>query len=156
MFGRLMSRSSVVVEEVRSNRVPRPPTWAGASRFRLRVLLVDDEIDQLLPLADILRHGGMAATIATSVDEVLFEVQMSSPDVVVLDADMADRGLFSQLRALISTLPVVLMNSGTRHDAMWGAMLATVGVACIAKPVDARKLIDLLSDSSRFTMHSAQ
>jgi DNA-binding NtrC family response regulator len=151
-----MSRSSVVVEEVRSNRVPRPPTWAGcASRSWLQVLLVDDEIDQLLPLADVLRHAGMAPTIATSVDEVLFEVEMSSPDVVVLDADMADRGLLSQLRALISTLPVVLMNSGARHDAMWGAMLATVGVACIDKPVDARKLIDLLSDSSRFTRCSA-
>jgi len=150
-----MTRSNVV-EEVRSNRVPRPATWPGCvSQRGLKVLLVDDEIDQLLPLADVLRRAGLAATIATSDDEVLFEVRVSPPDVVVLDAVMADRGLLYQLRALISTLPVVLMNSGARHDAMWGAMLATAGVASIDKPVDARQLLDLLSDSSRFPRRSA-
>jgi len=150
-----MTRSNVV-EEVRSNRVARPATWPGCvSQRGLKVLLVDDEIDQLLPLADVLRRAGLAATIATSDDEVLFEVRVSPPDVVVLDAEMADRGLLYQLRALISTLPVVLMNSGARHDAMWGAMLATVGVASIDKPVEARQLLDLLSDSSRFPRRSA-
>jgi hypothetical protein len=51
---------------------------------------------------------------------------------------------------------VVLMNSGARHDAMWGAMLATLGVASIDKPVQARQLLDLLSDSNRFPRRSAQ
>ena len=77
-------------------------------------------------------------------------MKMSPPDVVVLDVTMADRGLLSRLRALISPLPVVLMRSAARHDALWGAMLATIGVACIDKPVDARRLLGMLSDSKRF------
>jgi DNA-binding NtrC family response regulator len=150
-----MTRSNVV-EEVRSNRVPRSAPWAGcASQLALEVLLADDEIDQLLPLADLLRRAGLAPTIATSADEVVFEVRMSPPDVIVLDAEMAARGLLYQLRALISTVPIVLMNSGARQDAMWTAMLAMVGVASIDKPVDARKVLDLLSDSRRFPRRSA-
>ena len=119
-----------------------------------RVMLVDDEIGQLLPLADTLRRAGLTPSIATSSDEVLFEIAMSPPDVVVLDAEMADRGLLAQLRAAISTLPVVLMNRTARHDAVWKAMLVTVGVTCIDKPIDARTLLGLLSDSRRFPRRS--
>jgi len=111
---------------------------------RLKVLLVDVEIGHLLPLTEVLRRSGLAATIATSDDEALFEVRVSPPDVVVLDAEIADRGLMNQLRSMISTLPVVLMSSAARHDALWGAMLASVGVTYIDKPVDVQKLLDLL------------
>jgi DNA-binding NtrC family response regulator len=150
-----MTRSNAA-EEVRSNRVARPATWPGCvPQLALKVLLADDEIDQLLPLADVLRRAGLAATIATSADELVFEVRVSPPDVVVLDAEMANGGLLYQLRALISTVPIVLMNGGARHDAMWTAMLATVGVVSIDKPVDARKVLDLLSDSRRFPRRSA-
>ncbi len=148
-----MTRSRVAVE-ARSKRVV--PRWARrASAGCLQVLLVDDEIDLLLPLADALRHAGVATTIATSSDEALFESEVSPPDVVVLAAEMAERGLLSRLRALLSTLPVVLMNSPARHDVTWRAMLATVGVTCIDEPVHVRELLDLLSDSSRFPRRSA-
>lgn len=134
------------VGEARSKRAPHRP----ASQSCLKVLLVDDEIDLLLPLADALRCGGLAATIATSSDEVVFEIGMSPPDVVVLDSELADRGLLAQVRALIATLPVVLMNSAGRPDVTWKAMLATIGVTCVERPIDAPMLLALLSDASRF------
>jgi DNA-binding response OmpR family regulator len=117
---------------------------------RVQILLVDDEIDLLLPLAEALHRAGLAPTIATSSDEVLFEIGVSPPDIVLLDADMAGRGLLAALRASISTLPVVLMNSATRHDPTWKAMLATVGVMCIDKPIDVGMLLALLTSSNRF------
>ena len=139
-----MTRS--VVQEVGAKGVP------GWTAFRLQVLLVDDEIEKLLPLCDALRRAGLAPTIATSIDELLFKIQMCPPDVVVLDAEMANRALFAQLHA--TALPVVLVNSAKRHDMMWRAMLATIGVTCIDKPIDAGMLVELLSDSSRFPMRS--
>lgn len=140
------------VEEPRS----RLPAWPGCAHpLRLQVLLVDDEIDQLLPLADVLRRAGLAPTIATSVDEAEFEVRMSPPDVVVVDAELADRNLLARLRTMVSTLPVVLMSPDARPDAIWRAMLAIAGVVYVEKPVDARRLVELLSDASRFPKRSA-
>lgn len=113
---------------------------------KLQVLLVHDELEQLLPLADVLRHAGMAPTIATSDAEAVFDVQTSLPDVVVLDAEMAVRSLLSRIRALGAELPVVLM-IGAR-DPQIAAMLAIAGVSSITKPVDARQLIGLLRDAT--------
>jgi len=105
---------------------------------------VDDELEPLLPLADVLRRCGFVATIATSDDEALFAVRMSPPDVVVLDAEMADRSLFWQLRALVPKLPVVLMINSAIGDSRISAMHAIDGIAFVEKPVGARQLIGLL------------
>ena len=55
---------------------------------------------------------------------------------------------------MISTLPVVLMSSAARHDALWVAMLASVGVTYIDKPVDVQKLLDLLQTQA--TLHAVR
>ena len=88
----------------------RVTSCAGAPcATRLSVLLVDDEIEHLLRVADVLRYAGMLPTIATSDEEALFDVRTSRPDVVVLDADMADRGLLARIREHVAKLPLVLM-----------------------------------------------
>jgi len=147
-----MTRSDAV-EPPRSERRTTPTRWfVGASCNRkLQVLLIDDEIEQLLPLADVLRRAGIAPTIATSDDEAIFDVQMSRPDVVVLDAEMADRSLLSRLRALASKLPLVLMISVPSREPQIAAMLAIAGVSGIEKPVDARRLLGLLCDACRLS-----
>jgi DNA-binding response OmpR family regulator len=145
-----MTRSDAV-EQPRSERCTTPPSWpVGASCNRkLQVLLIDDEIEQLLPLADVLRRAGIAPTIATSDEEAIFDVQMSQPDVVVLDAEMADHSLISRLRALASKLPLVLMISVPSREPQIAAMLEIAGVSGIEKPVDARRLLGLLCDARR-------
>ena len=146
-----MTRSDVA-DEPRTRRASAPSWPAGAPGvLPLQVLLIDDEIEHLLPLADVLRRAGLAPMIATSADEALFHVATAPPDVVVVDAEMAERSLLERLRAVVSNLPCVLMLRVPAHDAQLPAMLATSGVACIEKPVDARQLIRLLSDARPFT-----
>ena len=145
-----MTRSAAV-EQPRSRRCSTPPSWfVGApGNTKLQVLLIDDEIEQLLPLADALRRAGMLPTIATSDEEALFYVRISPPDVVVLDAEMADRSLLVGIPALAAELPLVLMISAPTNDPRIAAMLAIAGVACVEKPVHAWRLVELLSDAHR-------
>lgn len=146
-----MTRSDAA-DEPCSKYAASLPSWAAGApgTAELEVLLIDDEIEQLLPLADVLRRSGLAPMIATSDDEALFHVGTSPPDVVVIDAGMAERGLLDELRAVVSNLPCVLMISAPAHDAQIAPMLAISGVACVEKPVDARQLIRLLVDAQRF------
>lgn len=140
----------IVVDELRSTSTATP-SQSTTRQTRLRVLLIDDEIEQLLPLADVLHRAGFVPTIATSDDEALFDVETSPPDVVVVDAEMVDRSLLARLRALISKLPLVLVIGAPTDAPRIAATLATAGVAYIEKPVKARELLDLLSDASRFS-----
>ena len=143
-----MTRSDVV-EQPRSKRFTTPPSCSVSAlrSTRLQVLLIDDEIEQLLPLAATLRRAGMVPTIATSDEEALFDVRTSRPDIVVIDAEMADRSLLVGIRALVAKVPMVLMISDPTHDPKIAAMLAIAGVACVEKPVHARRLLELLSDA---------
>ncbi len=128
----------------------RTPSRCFASELRParhQVLLIDQEIDHLLPLADALRRAGMVTTIATSDEEALFYVRTSQPDVVVLDAEMADRSLLAGIRTIVAKLPLVLMIGVPTHDPAIAAMLAISGVACVAKPVPAWRLLELISDA---------
>lgn len=145
-----MTRSDAVAQPRSKRCTTSPSSFVDEPRTaKLQILLVGDELEQLLPLADVLRHAGMVPTIATSDVEALYDVQMSRPDVVVLDAEMADRSLLSRLRALVAKLPVVLMISVPAHGPQITTMLALDGVVCVEKPVDARRLLDLLSDARR-------
>jgi len=143
-----MSRSGLA-SVLRAHRSPRPPRWAWAAALRARpqVLLVDDEIDLLLPLADALRAAGLAACIATSRDEALFDVAASPPAVMVLDAELADRQLLIRLRAQVAMLPIVLTSTAPATEPRIAALLAIAGVTHIAKPIEAPRLLDLLSNA---------
>ena len=114
---------------------------------RLHVLLVDDEIHPLLPLADALRGAGMMTTLATSDEEALCDVRMSRPDVVVLDANIAERGLLVGIRAVLPSLPVVLMIRVPVHDPALRALLASAHVTYIEKPVHALQLLEVVLDA---------
>lgn len=144
-------------DEPRSKQVASSPSWSvGAPGAPgLQVLLIDDEIEQLLPLADVLRRAGLAPMIATSDEEALFHVQTSPPDVVVIDAEMAARSLLCRLRAVVADLPCVLMLRVPAHDAQIAPMLEVDGIVCVEKPVDARQLIRLLSDRRIECTHAA-
>jgi DNA-binding response OmpR family regulator len=123
---------------------------AEALNTRPQVLLVDDEIDHLLPLADALHTAGFAACIATSRDEALFDVASSPPAAVVLDAEMADRMLLFRIRASAVMLPIVLTTTAPATDARIAALLAIAGVTHMAKPVEAQELLALLSNAGVF------
>ena len=110
-------------------------------------MLIDDEMEHLLPLADLLRQSGIVPTIATSDEEALFDIRMSRPDLVVLDAKMAHRGLLVAIRAHVPTLPLVLMISDPTDDPNIAAMLEIADVTCVEKPVHAWRLLELLSDA---------
>jgi len=152
-----MFRSGVAVV-LRSHHTGSPPPRArsAAVEIGLRVLLVDAEIEPLLPLADALHRAGLAASIATSGDEALFDVETSPPDVVVLDGEMADAAaMLSRLRAVTSTLPIVLMITTSPKAPRLAALLALEAVTHIRRPVEARMLLELLSDPSLFPRRSA-
>jgi DNA-binding response OmpR family regulator len=114
-------------------------------------LLIDDEIEALLPLAETLRRAGLAPTIATSLDEALFLVAMAPPDIVVIDVHMAACSLLQRLRSQIAHVRFVLMVGVPANDAEIPALLAIDGVAFVEKPVHARQLIRTLADGNLVT-----
>ena len=154
-----MSRSAVAAV-LRSHHTPSPArraTKTGAVETGLRVLLVDAEIDRLLPLADALHRAGLVASIATSTDEAFFDIEASPLDVVVLDGEMADAPLLARLRAVPSMLPIVLMTTAPAPATAprLAALLAIADVTWLQRPVEAQTLLELLSDASRFPRRSA-
>jgi len=81
---------------------------------RLRALVIDDELDQTTYLSTLLQDQGWEVRSANSADDGLALARETTPDVVLLDVMMPDRGGLSTLVALrkdpgTKDVPVVLV-----------------------------------------------
>lgn len=88
---------------------------------RAKILLVDDEEDNLRVYGDILAAEGYAVRRASSGNEAFALAVESPPDLLLSDVSMADGGgleLLARVRAekSLARVPVILM-SGVRRDA---------------------------------------
>jgi CheY-like chemotaxis protein len=81
-----------------------------------RILIVDDNLDQCIPLLRLLHHSGHATACVCTGETALGMVRLSRPDLVLLDAMMPDMDGTQVLREIrrdpaTCDLPVIMVTS---------------------------------------------
>jgi CheY-like chemotaxis protein len=122
----------------------------------LTALVVDDQSDARRRVAGLLRLGGWQVREATGADDALRQAAHDDPDLVVTDVSMPGQNGPTMLRRLRHTGSrarfVVVTSDPT--PAVRAEAAAAGALATLAKPVDARVLLDFLR--SRTTGPTAQ
>ena len=117
------------------------PSIAG-----LRILVVDDDLGVCQSLAELLRHQGCTAVIATSALDALKEIERERFDLVVSDVVMPDMDgydLYMDLKERQPTLPVILMTGYLydRDHVIKRSKLAGLATGVLyKKPIDLERL----------------
>jgi PAS domain S-box-containing protein len=117
------------------------PSIAG-----LRILVVDDDLGVCQSLAELLRHQGCTAVIATSALEALKEIDRQRFDLVVSDVVMPDMDgydLYMDLKEREPSLPVILMTGFLydRDHVIKRSKLAGLATGVLyKKPIDLERL----------------
>ena len=105
-----------------------------------RILIVDDEENIRKLYAEELRADGYEVSVADSGDSALESMQAESPDLVVLDIEMADvdgLDVLSSLKEIDRDLPVVLNSAYTTYKTDFKSWLAD---AYVVKSSDTEEL----------------
>jgi CheY-like chemotaxis protein len=66
----------------------------------VKVLVVDDEFDQRLPIGKILMHAGAEVVSVASASEALASLQDGLPDVILSDIGMPEQNGYDLLRSI--------------------------------------------------------
>jgi CheY-like chemotaxis protein len=112
----------------------------------LTILVVDDDLGVCQSLAELLRHQGCTAVIATSALEALREIAKRRFDLVVSDVVMPDMDgydLYMELKESQPTLPVILMTGYLydRDHVIKRSKLAGLATGVLyKKPIDLERL----------------
>jgi two-component system CheB/CheR fusion protein len=118
---------------------PRP-----AAPSRLKVLLVDDEVNAVSALTMLLGEEGLDVQGATSGEEALAAATTARPDVVVLDVQlpgMSGLTLLTRLRELHPALPAIIMSGHMEHHEGIAGAREGSGAAYVSKPIDVDELV---------------
>ncbi len=122
----------------------------------LTALVVDDEPDARRRVAGLLRLGGWQVSEAADAEDAVRQAAGTDPDLVVTDVSMPGQNGPAMLRRMRhngSRARFLVVTSDPTEDVR--AESAAVGaMACLAKPVEARILLDFLR--SRTTGPAAQ
>ncbi len=109
------------------------------------VLLVEDSRTDAETLSAHLRQRGYTVIISINTDEARKQMQVQTPDLVILDVILPGKSGFEFCRELkndpaTKAIPVIISSTkGSDADKLWGTMLGAD--AYIPKPVDAADLI---------------
>jgi DNA-binding response OmpR family regulator len=108
------------------------------------VLIVEDDPDTSLTLAEFLRNNGYRVSTAVDRDEAISILQTTKIDTVLLDYMMPGQSASRFLNQIRSTYPktrVVLMTAGSRVE----SITKMLGVDdYIGKPILPDELLDIL------------
>ena len=119
---------------------------SGPSIAGLAILVVDDDLGVCQSLAELLRHQGCEATIATSALEALRLATEQRFDLVVSDVVMPDMDgydLYMELKERQPSLPVILMTGYLydRDHVIKRSKLAGLATGVLyKKPIDLERL----------------
>ena len=116
--------------------------------IRTKLLLVDDEEDFILPLAERLRLRNYDTRVATSGEAALSEIQKERPDIVLLDLKMPVMGgleILEKIKTKNSAIEVIML-TGQGDDQSWEEGLNAGATDYIVKPIDIEDLMDKLQD----------
>lgn len=109
------------------------------------VLVVEDSPTQRELIIDLLKRSGLSVAVANDGMEALEQVQLSCPDLVVLDIVMPRMNGYEVCRRLktdpkTQDLPVVMCSSkGEEFDRYWG--MKQGADAYIVKPFQPKELL---------------
>jgi len=114
---------------------------------KLKVLLVDDEIEFIATISERLSSRGIQARTATSGEEALVVIEAEPPDVIVLDVMLpGTRGteLLKLIKQEHPAIPVILLTGGdvSTRERMEGMRLGAFDY--LLKPVSMEELVDKL------------
>lgn len=114
------------------------------SKEKIRILLVDDEVQFVDTLKDRLFLRGFDADVAYSGEEGLKKVQAAPPDVIVLDLRMPSIDGFEVLRSVKRTNPdvQVIILTGHGGDAEEASAFRMGAYSFLRKPMDIDELLD--------------
>lgn len=117
---------------------------------RLSVLIVDDEEDLVLPLAERLAIRGLQADVATNGTDALRRVEEDDFSVLVLDVKMPGihgLELLTEIRQKRPELPIILF---TGHGSVADAERGMLEGACdyLVKPIDIDRLIEKIRSAA--------
>lgn len=128
---------------------------AAPSIAGLTILVVDDDLGVCQSLAELLRHQGCTAVIATSALDAL-RIATSQPfDLVVSDVVMPDMDgydLYMELKDRVPTLPVILMTGYLydRDHVIKRSKLAGLATGVLyKKPIDLERLKSIIHTHCR-------
>jgi CheY-like chemotaxis protein len=122
----------------------------------LTALVVDDDADARRRVAGLLRLGGWQVCEAVSAEHALRQAVGADPDLVVTDVSMPDENgpaMLARMRRIGSRARFLVVTSDPT-DEVRAESAAAGALACLAKPVEARVLLDFLR--SRTTGPAAQ
>lgn len=114
------------------------------------VLLVDDEVDFLLPLRKRLAKRGLTVEEAHSGEEAIDRLASYAADVVVLDVKMTGMDGISTLHKIKQSWPLVEVIMLTGHASMEAAIrgMELGAFDYLMKPVDFVELCNKLEDAA--------
>ena len=114
-----------------------------------RILIVDDEANARMALADLLRESGYLADTAGDAFKALARVAEARPDLILTDLRMPSMDGLELLRRVRRTdlnIPVVLMTAFGSVDTALEAMREGA-LDCIVKPLDTERLLALIAEA---------
>lgn len=115
---------------------------------RPRILVVEDDPDQLFLYKEFLGREGFRVSIAATTDDAHAALAESPPDAVILDLSLAPGGgldMIDQIRAGERTrdLPVIVVSGASAADPRWRGRTAGWN-HFVQKPADLMALVQLL------------
>ncbi|BCS89749.1 response regulator [Pseudodesulfovibrio sediminis] len=117
---------------------------------RIRVLLIDDEVDFTAPLSKRLGKRGFAVRTVAGGQEALQALAEEEPEVVLLDMKMAGMDGIKTLSALKRSHPLVEVIMLTAH-ANTDIVISSLAMGAfdyLLKPVELEKLVLKIEDAA--------
>jgi signal transduction histidine kinase/AmiR/NasT family two-component response regulator len=126
---------------------------------KLRVLVVDDDLDNLEASSGILAAAGARVATASSVTEALTRFDEQTPDVVVTDLAMPDRDGFALLRAIRQSeetrgekTPIICLTAFSDLDSQARAKIDGFD-RHLVKPISAPELVEAVASCAHSFSH---
>lgn len=110
------------------------------------ILIVDDSKTEQIYLSQILNAEGFGTRVASNADEAQAMIDVSTPDLILLDIVMPGQSGFQFARALTrdakyANIPIILCTSKDQEtDRVWG--MRQGAKAYIVKPVQRAELLE--------------
>jgi DNA-binding NtrC family response regulator len=115
---------------------------------KMRVLLVDDEVEFVSALAERLNLRGFEAQTATSGEEALWKIDASPPDLVLLDVLMPGMSGLEVLKRIKKDHPqvqVILLTGRGTWEGIQGSREGAFD--CLMKPLQIEELMQVMTDA---------
>jgi CheY-like chemotaxis protein/two-component sensor histidine kinase len=148
---------STLPEPVRASQSPATDAQplTGALLDGVRVLVVDDDVESRVIVAEYLKNHRASVVTAASAPEAFELLQRNPPDVLLADIAMPGEDGYSLIRRLraspsseIAAIPAAALTAFAREDDRVKAR--TEGFqAHLSKPVEPRSLVNLVASLSR-------